>query len=86
MDQQQRSTGDEAEVVGHGYKWSDENLKQAVTEVQSALETLQRLGGDDEDEVEGHGYKWSDAELKQAVSSLSNALERLKEIEKSSKS
>ena len=38
---QQGQSGDD--VAGHGYRWSDEDLKQAITRVESALEALQSL-------------------------------------------
>ena len=75
----QGQSGDD--VTGHGYRWSDENLKQAVTQVQSALETLRSMGADEDAEVEGHALRWSDEDLKQAVKSLSDALESLKAIQ-----
>ena len=73
--------GEDAEVQRHTYKrYSDENLKQAIAEVENALAALRTLDGDDA-EVQGHGYKWSDEDLKEAVTSLSDALEALKAID-----
>ncbi len=81
MTEQTRQELGGEDVAGHGYRWSDENLKQAVTQVQSALETLRSMGADEDAEVEGHALKWSDEDLKQAVKSLSDALESLKAIQ-----
>ena len=77
MDSQRESI----EVEGHVYRWSDEDLKQTITRVESALESLQELESGEDAEVEGHAIKWSDEDLKQAVRSLSDALESLKEIQ-----
>jgi hypothetical protein len=63
--------------------WSDETLKQAVEQVQDALEALRKLQvpEGEEAEVEAHSIAWSDENLKRAVTSLRNALQTLKTIE-----
>jgi hypothetical protein len=80
----QQQSGED--VTGHGYRWSDEDLKQAITRVESALEALRSMGADQDAEVEGHVVKWSDEDLKQAVRSLTDALESLKAIQANSRS
>lgn len=66
---------------GHAVKWSDQNLNQAITQVESALTTLRQVGSDDDDDTEGQGYKWSDENLKQGVKSMAGALGSLKAIQ-----
>jgi hypothetical protein len=53
---------DQDDVEGHalrGYNWSDERLKQAISQVDDALARLRELqvtSGEDED-VEGHALR-----------------------------
>jgi hypothetical protein len=69
------------DVEGHAYGWSDENLKQAISQVQDALQVLRQLEPThDQDDVEGHAYSWSDENLKQAVSRLENAVAALRAL------
>jgi uncharacterized protein YacL (UPF0231 family) len=69
------------DVEGHAYSWSDENLKQAISQIQDALQVLRQLEPSQaEDDVEGHAYSWSDENLKQAVSRLENALAALRAL------
>ena len=75
------------DVAGHKLSWSDENLKQAVSELEGALEALLRLDRPSEDaEVEGHGRMLSDENLKQAVTKLEDALEALLQMSSSARS
>jgi hypothetical protein len=70
------------DVQGHSSSWSDENLKQAISQVQDALQVLRQLEPTqaEDDDVEGHGYSLSDKNLKQAVSRLENALAALRAV------
>ncbi len=36
----------QADVQAHSMHWSDENLKQAITKMENALETLKKLRAD----------------------------------------
>jgi hypothetical protein len=53
MEERKIAAGAQDDVRGHRYEagqWSDETLKQAITQVQDALRALQQLdtsGGDD---------------------------------------
>jgi hypothetical protein len=76
------------DVEGHGLwssSWSDERLKQAISQVDDALARLRELqgtSGEDED-VEGHALRApsrSNEQLKQAISSLENAQEGLRAV------
>jgi len=70
------------DVHGHFMAWSDENLKQAISQVDDALQVLRRLQPTDgqDDDVHGHWLAWSDENLKQAVSRLENALAALRAV------
>jgi len=78
--EQKRVKPIETEVEGHVYKWSDEVLKQTITEVESALAALRELDAGDDNDVEGHGYRWSDEQLKQAITKLDDALQSLRNL------
>jgi hypothetical protein len=79
-----RVSADGEDVEGHLMRWSDQELKQAVAQVEDALAALRELetgpaGGED---VEGHASRgWSDRELKQAVAQVEDALAALRELE-----
>jgi hypothetical protein len=78
---------DQDDVEGHGLwaSWSDERLKQAISQVDDALARLRELqvtSGDGED-VEGHALRApsrSNEQLQQAISSLENAQEGLRSV------
>lgn len=44
MEQERVRLNDGVEVEVHGYKWWDEDLKQAITQAESALVALRNLG------------------------------------------
>ena len=69
------------DLEGHGYGLSDENLKQAISQVQDALQVLRQLQPThDQDDVHGHISSWSDENLKQAITRLENALAALRAV------
>jgi hypothetical protein len=74
--QSHRPTGAKEKVMGPN--WSDENLKQAISEVEDALSKLRDLGT--HDDVQGHAFTWSDENLKQAISEVEGALAKLREF------
>ena len=80
MSDQEIREGAEEDTEGQGYRWSDENLKQTITQVESALATLRQVGADDDDDTEGQGYRWSDENLKQEIKPVADALVSLKAI------
>jgi polyhydroxyalkanoate synthesis regulator phasin len=67
------------DVQGHSASWSDENLKQAIAEVEDALAKLRDLDAPGDD-VQGHASMYSDETLKQAIESLSEAVASLRNL------
>lgn len=74
---------DEPEVEGQARAYSDENLKQAIQQVEDALSALQKLKaeGGSTAEVEGQARLYSDENLKQAVQQVEAALAALQKLE-----
>jgi hypothetical protein len=72
----------EPEVEGHLLRGhSDENLKQAVAEIENAIEKLRALLAANQSEVEGHLLRGhSDENLKQAVAQIEDAMEKLRAL------
>jgi len=71
-----------AEVEAHAFM-SDENLKQAIEEVEDALASLKDFEArrdPDDSEVEAHAFM-SDESLKQAIERLEGALVRLRDLQ-----
>jgi hypothetical protein len=77
-----RRIGEAPEVEGQFIRWSDENLKQAITQVENALAALAKLNTRREPtEVEGQWKSWSDENLKQAIEQVKSALAALKALQ-----
>ena len=68
-----------ADVEAHRSYYSDENLKQAIQQVESALDALRQVAAQQEDDadVEAHRSYYSDESLKQAIQQLEKALRGL---------
>jgi len=81
--QQPAAGGEDADVEAHRFHgYSDENLKQAIAQLEDALASLRALepqAAEDAD-VEAHRTYWSDESLKQAITQLENALAELRKL------
>jgi hypothetical protein len=74
------------EVEGQHFGFSDENLKQAVQQVEDAIAALQKLRVKSTAEVEGQLSGFSDENLKQAIEQVESALASLRKLQGAARS
>ena len=83
--EQPAAGGEDTEVEAHLVaRWSDEKLKQAITQLEDALSSLRALETEDGEDADVKAHRWSgysDENLKQAIAQLEDALASLRALE-----